>query len=136
MFLKMEEGVLEMKIFTIVAMLTVSIFMSGCESTKKVEAEKELKSEEAVKSAPIVTEKKAKEAVKGCPLASEQKAGNAKRLCMSCGEIKGTQKCCSPKAKKCGHCKLNAKSPGCCKIPKGTKAACVNLKTGKVSIIK
>ena len=125
-----------MKIFTIVAMLAVALFMSSCGSTKEEAKSEVAKSETAVKGCPLAAEQKAGEAVKGCPLAAEQKVGDAKRLCMSCGEVKGSKKCCKADVKKCGHCKLNAKSPGCCKIPKGTKAACVNLKTGKVSTMK
>jgi len=36
-------------------------------------------------------------------------------LCGKCGEIKGTDKCCRPNAKKCGGCGRIKGAPGCCK---------------------
>ncbi|MHC5055106.1 MAG: hypothetical protein ACYTKD_10365 [Planctomycetota bacterium] len=37
-------------------------------------------------------------------------------LCTSCGEIKGSEKCCKADAAKCGMCGLSKGSPGCCRI--------------------
>ena len=43
-------------------------------------------------------------------------------LCTGCGEVKGTAKCCKAEGRtKCSKCELFKGSPGCCKIPKGTK---------------
>ena len=36
-------------------------------------------------------------------------------LCKGCGQVKGSAKCCDPKAKKCGGCGIAKRSPGCCK---------------------
>jgi hypothetical protein len=39
-------------------------------------------------------------------------------LCKSCGELKGSPKCCAKDAAKCSKCGLNKGSPGCCKALK------------------
>ena len=36
-------------------------------------------------------------------------------LCPKCGEVKGSAKCCDPKAAKCPSCGKIKGSPGCCK---------------------
>lgn len=57
----------------------------------------------------------------GCNAPAAKKA--VIKVCGSCGELKGTEKCCVAEAKKCTKCELNKGSPGCCKLPaKGTDA--------------
>lgn len=42
-------------------------------------------------------------------------------ICPGCGEVKGSDNCCKPGAKKCPKCSLNNGAPGCCKIDRFTK---------------
>ena len=42
------------------------------------------------------------------------------KLCGKCGEIKGSENCCSKDAAKCDKCGLIKGSPGCCKISSDT----------------
>jgi hypothetical protein len=51
--------------------------------------------------------------------AGETLAKAPKVLCGKCGEIKGTEACCSKDAAKCKGCGLIKGSPGCCRIEKG-----------------
>ena len=43
-------------------------------------------------------------------------------LCGMCGEVKGSDGCCSEDADACEGCGLIKGSPGCCKMTKGTDA--------------
>lgn len=54
-------------------------------------------------------------------------------LCGKCGQVKGSDSCCKPDAKKCDSCNLAKGSPACCKgidFTKGTVELCA--KCGQV----
>jgi len=57
-------------------------------------------------------------------------------VCPKCGEIKGSEKCCAPDAKKCGVCKLNKGSPACCKGLKPAKGEKDIILCGKCGEVK
>ena len=48
--------------------------------------------------------------------ALEQGATQLVSLCGSCGEIKGTGKCCDEDCETCGDCGLHKGAPMCCKV--------------------
>jgi len=74
---------------------------------------------------------KSKKAAATCTKA--QKQACVVDVCTSCGEVKGSAKCCKADAKKCKDCGLNKKSPSCCKLgaAKAQKACGTCPKTAK-----
>ena len=52
---------------------------------------------------------------KGVAAAKKAVAVASISLCAKCGQIKGSDKCCVPGAKKCSKCGLAEGSPACCK---------------------
>lgn len=69
---------------------------------------------------------------RGSRLAASAPAATAPvaKICLSCGEFKGTEKCCKTEGRvKCAKCGLLKGSAACCKVPKdysGTGVVCVS----------
>jgi len=102
-----------------VLLLVGGILLVGCEKKEEapkvgdvVEKAKDTTSEagRAAEEAAKEAEKKASDAVDTAKEATKDVA-----WCGKCGEIKGSDKCCKPGAKKCAKCGLNKGSAGCCK---------------------
>lgn len=53
-------------------------------------------------------------------------------ICGKCGEVKGSEKCCSEDAGRCSECGLIEGSPGCCSMPRSGEDARICSQCGNI----